>query len=454
MIYPLLRSVAAVALRWYYADVTIVGSERVPTTGPLLVAVNHPNALVDVLVAGQAVPRRLMFTAKATLFANPVAAGLLRQLGVVPLRRASDEAVPGSVDRSRNAQVFDAIADALASHGAILIFPEGKSHDEPAVAPLRSGAARMAMHAKTTRKVAGIRIVPIGLIFQRKDRPRSRILALVGEPIEVDTFAAEKPRVVADLTAEIDRGIRTLTLNYSTIEEAEHDARLSRTLSALVRYDAPSVGDAGDLRMHAGIARLLPRLRAELLDGKTELRERTMAFEAALATLDQELQQHKVSLADLTISRDVAPGAVFVARELAVFLVAGPVALWGWINHLLPFGAALSAGRRVRHSAADPAMRTILAGAVFVVTIYMLQGAVVTLLAGPWWGLGYVLSLPIAADINLRMQDRLHRALRRARTYLYFRGKPAVHDQLVRQAIELRAEALALAGAIGIVDLN
>lgn len=454
MIYTLLRSAAALALRWYYADVTIVGSERVPASGPLLIAVNHPNALVDVLVAGRAVPRRLMFTAKATLFANPVAAGLLRRLGVVPLRRASDEADPGSVDRSRNAQVFDAIADALASNSAILIFPEGKSHDEPAVAPLRSGAARMAMHARKTRMVAGIRIVPIGLIFQRKDRPRSRILAIVGEPIEVDGFAAENPGVVADLTAKIDRGIRTLTLNYSTIEEAERDARLSRTLSALVRFDAPSVGDAGDLRMHAQIARLLPQLRAQLLNVRTDLRERTMVFEASLETLDQALQKHRVSLADLTISRDVAPGAVFVARELAVFLVAGPVALWGWINHLLPFGAALSAGRRVRHSAADPAMRTILAGAVFVLMIYILQGAIVTLVAGPWWGIAYVLSLPIAADINLRMQDRLHRALRRARAYLYFRGKPTVHDQLVRQAIELRAEALALAGASGLVDVT
>lgn len=454
MIYSLLRSAAAVALRWYYADVTIVGAERVPTTGPLLVAVNHPNALVDVLVAGRAVPRRLVFTAKATLFANPVAASLLRRVGVVPLRRASDESGPASVDRSRNAQVFDAIADALASASAILIFPEGKSHDEPAVSPLRSGAARMAMHARTTRGVAGIRIVPIGLIFQRKDRPRSRILAIVGEPIEVDAFAAEKPSVVADLTAGIDRGIRALTLNYSTIEEAERDARLSRTLSALVRFDAPSVGDPGDLRMRAEIARLLPRLRAELLGGRTGHRERAISFEASLDSLDQALQKHSVSLADLTISRDVGPGAVFVARELAVFLVAGPIALWGWINHLLPFRAALAAGGRVRHSAADPAMRTILAGAVFVLMVYLLQGAIVTLLAGPWWGLAYVLSLPVAADINLRMQDRLHRAIRRARTYLYFRGKPAVHDQLVRQAVALRAEALALADASGLVDLR
>jgi glycerol-3-phosphate O-acyltransferase / dihydroxyacetone phosphate acyltransferase len=450
VIYSLLRSAAAVALRWYYADVTIVGSEHVPASGPMLVAVNHPNALVDVLVAGRAVPRRLMFTAKATLFENPLSAATLRWLGVVPLRRASDETARGSADPARNAQVFDAIADSLAAGRAVLIFPEGKSHDEPALAPLRTGAARMALHARETRHVEGIRILPIGLIFERKDRPRSRTLAIVGEPLDVETFVG-RPDAVLDLTAQIDARLRDLTLNYATIDEAERDARLSRTLTALVRFDAPSVGNAGDLRTRTEIARLLPRARASLLAGANAHRSRALAFEAGLVELDASLRRHRIALDDLTISRDVGPGAVFILRETMMVLVAGPIALWGWINHLLPFRAALSAGSRVRHSAADPAMRTIVAGAAFVLMVYMLQGAAVALFLGPWWGLGYVASLPLAADINLRLQDRLYRALRRARTYLFFRARPGVQDDLVRRARELRAEALSLAETSGVI---
>src|SRR6185503_7085050 len=104
------------------------------------------------------------------------------------------------------------------------------------------------------------------------------------------------------------------------------------------------------------------------------------------------------------------------------------------------FRAALSAGRRVRHSAADPAMRTIVAGAAFVLMMYMLQGALITLIAGPWWGLAYTASLPMAADINLRTRDRLYRALRRARTYLHFRARPRVQNELLARARALRAE--------------
>src|SRR5439155_1467027 len=111
VIYSLLRAIAGVALRWYYADVTIVSLtdavSRGVSAGPLLVVVNHPNALVDALVAARSVPRRLLFTAKATLFSTAIARALLTWHGVLPLRRLSDEggvAAPG-----RNAEVFEAI---------------------------------------------------------------------------------------------------------------------------------------------------------------------------------------------------------------------------------------------------------------------------------------------------------------------------------------------------------
>src|ERR687886_2224090 len=117
MLYSLLRLITGVALRWFYRDVSVRHAERVPRgRTPMLVAVNHPNALVDALLVGWALPRRLTITAKATLFENPVLAWLLRVFGVVPLRRASDErqrlraAAAGRdaapVDQTRNKEAF------------------------------------------------------------------------------------------------------------------------------------------------------------------------------------------------------------------------------------------------------------------------------------------------------------------------------------------------------------
>src|SRR3954470_19026984 len=129
--YALLRAIAGVALRWYYRDIHVEGVDRIPRRRPLLLVVNHPNALVDALLVGWVMPRRVMITAKSTLFSNPIAGALLRFLGVLPLRRAKDE-VPGErVDPTRNRGTFETVHRALRGRGTVLIFPEGKTHDEP-----------------------------------------------------------------------------------------------------------------------------------------------------------------------------------------------------------------------------------------------------------------------------------------------------------------------------------
>jgi 1,4-dihydroxy-2-naphthoate octaprenyltransferase len=136
-----------------------------------------------------------------------------------------------------------------------------------------------------------------------------------------------------------------------------------------------------------------------------------------------------------------------VIRETLIFLFAGPFSVWGRLNHLIPFRLALAAGRRSRQSAADPAMRTIVAGAALVIGVYAMQAAVVAFIFGPWWGLAYVLSLPLAADVNLRLGDRARRARGRARTYLMLRRHSALREELQRDALQLRGRLLAIAGA-------
>ncbi|NUR19381.1 MAG: acyltransferase, partial [Gemmatimonadaceae bacterium] len=140
MLYAVMRQLARIALRWYYRDIEIVGAGCVPRDVPLLVVANHPNAVVDPMLVATTLPRRVTFTGKATLFENPFLRVFLGALGMVPLRRASDERARrdagGAPDPRRNADAFRAVVAALAARRAVLIFPEGKSHDEPAIAPL------------------------------------------------------------------------------------------------------------------------------------------------------------------------------------------------------------------------------------------------------------------------------------------------------------------------------
>jgi hypothetical protein len=100
-------------------------------------------------------------------------------------------------------------------------------------------------------------------------------------------------------------------------------------------------------------------------------------------------------------------------------------------------------------SAADPAMRTIVAATVFVAAAYLAQSAVVAAIWGPVAGLLYLVSLPIAADVNFSLSDRFRRAVLRARAYVRFRRDPGLQARLSAELESLRQELLAFDRALG-----
>ena len=209
MIYDVLRWVAGVALHWFYRDIRVVGRERIPACGPLLIAANHQNALVDSLIIGWLLRRPVTMTAKATLTNNPVTAAIFRLLGVIPLRRMHDESSirgANAPDPERNQVAFGEIFKVLENHGAVLVFPEGKSHNARTLQPLKTGLARLALQARTERQMTGLNILPIGLVFEDKGTPGTVLGARIGEAIEVDSWRGDDHRALTDeIAARLQR---------------------------------------------------------------------------------------------------------------------------------------------------------------------------------------------------------------------------------------------------------
>jgi glycerol-3-phosphate O-acyltransferase / dihydroxyacetone phosphate acyltransferase len=438
-VYTLLRAAGGVALRWYYRDVRIEGIARIPRGHPLLLVVNHPNALVDALLVGWVVPWRVLILAKATLFNNRAAAMLLRWLGVLPVRRASDERARGRVDPTRNRDTFIAVREALRRKKTVLIFPEGKSHDEPSLAPLKSGAARIALDARDSG-VRGLVLVPIGLTFERKELPRTRVLVQVGEPLSVDEWGVSENRGAEAemLTAEIDARLRVVTLNYPSANDAARTTHLASTIASLVVAGTTAATKRG-FNVDAAIARRINDLSIRLASSDP-LRARADRFTARLDEVAQTVSAHHVSVEDIGIPVDTRSALRFIAREGWILLLGGPVAVWGRLNHWLPFRAARLIALRSPEDASDPAMRTVLAGAVFLLIMYVAQWAIVAAV----WGLLpaglYLVSLPLAADINFWLSDRLSRVVSRGRAFFLFRRAPALHQHLMKELDDLRIE--------------
>ena len=447
MLYELLKPVVGVALHWYYRSIQTEGIERIPAHGPVFLAVNHPNALVDALVVGYAVPRRVRYTAKATIFANPLVAQFLRTVGVVPLRRASDERASGTVhatDAERNAASFEAVAQALAENGAIVIFPEGKSHDLPQLAPLRTGLARMTLQAYQAHGVRGIRIVPIGLLFEHKEAPRSRVLLQIGEPILVDPLV-DAGVSVDTLTQLVAARLAAVTLNFNSPDDAERLQRVGATLSALLE-PTPSVSEGTPpLGRVLDLLRRLDRVHSTLRDrDNAALQARLDGFEARVRAYRSRLDERGIDPHDIAISPQATAGLRFAIREALLAIVFAPVGLWGRLTHFVPIQLARRLALRNVTARDEPAMRTLVVGLLLVLAAYFIQTATVAFLFGGRWALAFFLTLVPSASSDLRYGDRTRRARDRARAYFAFRRDAALQVALLAEADAIRHEAFAL----------
>ncbi len=450
--YRILRVLGRLALRWFYRDVEVVGIERLPVTGPVLLASNHPNALVDALVIACTLRRPVTLTAKATLLENPITRGLLLLTGVVPLRRTADDAArvgsAGEVDPARNAGAFTAVLDVLEAGGVVLLFPEGKSHSDPNLAPLKTGLARIALMAQAQRSIGTLPIVPIGLTFERKWDPRSRVVMAIGTPILLGRDVPNAHGDATTLTGRIDAGLRGVTLNFRTHDDASEVLLVSTLLAEVFDEFRPLQAPDPPLSESVRLAQRISTIAGRVPRIDPALARRIDRFRARITAFDATIRGHAIAANDVQMSTKVGRGAWFIARETLIAALVGPLAVWGRVNHWLPLRLARSLALRRSRTPDEPASNTIVAALVLVLGFYAAQTALVMWSLGWVVGAVYAVSLPPSATWDFRYADRRRRATARVRTYLRFRREPVLQQQLLSELVWLRSEALALNSAV------
>jgi glycerol-3-phosphate O-acyltransferase / dihydroxyacetone phosphate acyltransferase len=237
----LVHAVVSVALRLFFRRVEMSRAPMVPPAGPLIFVLNHPNGLIDPALVFAALPRRISFLAKSTLFTLPVIGRLLRVVEALPLYRRLD----AGADVSQNQRTFEACRRLLRRGRCIALFPEGVSHNSTKLLPIKTGAARIALGAasvgdedETDARPLGLKIVPVGLYYTSKTSFRSEALLRFGEPLDVEPVEldeeGEPPREeVRELSARVEAALREVTLNVETVEELGVATKAERLFSSI-----------------------------------------------------------------------------------------------------------------------------------------------------------------------------------------------------------------------------
>jgi hypothetical protein len=331
---------------------------------------------------------------------------------------------------SKNLDSFRAVFDALGGGSAVALFPEGISHSEPGLVPLKTGAARIALGAVATTGRA-FPIIPVGLVFRNKDSFRSDAHATVGAPVAWDDLAskgADDHGAVRELTERIDRAMRAVTLNLARWED-----------EALVRTAEAVWASARDVEQSTGahVARL-----KFTTDALATLRA---SGDARWESLAADVRDHARMLdalgmkpSDVEIDTALGTAARWAIRRLTVvgaaqFLLAAITVVLFWIPYRL---TGLVAGLFGANKDSIATYKVFAGALLFSLWMAALAG-VAGAFAGWWWALAVLALLPAIAVGGLYAAEHWEETFATARRWIVLRRRDPRIAELRRTQREL-----------------
>jgi 1-acyl-sn-glycerol-3-phosphate acyltransferase len=374
--------------------------------GPLLIVANHPNSLIDPLILLRTLERPTRPLAKAPLFKKMGLGFILRGMGGLPVYRREDDPTQTGQNRS----TFDAAVAALHRGEAVQIYPEGLTHSEPSLAPLRTGAARIAFQAEEERDwELGLIILPVGLTYRRKTFFRGEAVALVGNPIHPrewrDLHGDDGREAVRELTNRIREGLEEVTLNLESTEERE-------LVEVADRIYAREAGLAG-WREREPLGERMPRLqlfargaawlRAESPEEYRELAARIRAYERAAAVFGP-------GEGAVPPTYRVRATIKYLIKEGTYLLFGLPFAVIGTLMWFPLYLGVLPLVRRVRPTYEALSTYKLIVAATLTPVNLLAWSLVAWKLEGWIWALGTALAMIPLGLISIWWHDRWAKA--------------------------------------------
>ena len=424
-----------IALSVFFRRIVVEGADSVPSAGPVLLVSNHANALVDPFLVMRPLRRRVHLTAKSTLSKSPLLRFVAWALDVVVFHRRQDRDL--GANPAANRESLNLCRERLHAGGAVCIFPEGQSHSEPVMRRFLSGVGRIALdYLETYPEGPALRIVPVGLHYEQKDRYRSTAWVRYGVPIDVVAWSAANPEGGARaLTQRVEGAVRDLQVDF----DSQNDPTVLNFLAALMEGEGRAPRQLG---VGTPQAQLPTRLRS-LQRTRRQMREfeprRLAVLESRVVGYRRKLGRLGIAPSEVFLRVHAGRALFFLLRELELFFIGLPIRLWGLLNHGVPFQIVKSVTLSISKDEDQVASNATFLSLPIFPLFYLVQTLAVSAVAGAGIASLYLISLPYSGYVAVLHRDRSGGAWRRARTFLSFLRSPTLQDRLVAEGHELLA---------------
>jgi 1-acyl-sn-glycerol-3-phosphate acyltransferase len=350
--------------------------------------------------------RRVRFLAKHTLWGNPFGRLAMDAFECLPVFRQRDVAThpdgPARGDTvSRNEETFARCRAELAAGGELALYPEGTSHAEPQLKPLKTGAARIALTAAAASTASGARLprlIPVGTRYENQALFRSGVHMVVGAPIDlapfVPRFVADARQTIDELTDAIRARLDELVLQAETRELLEGIARVASWTADAPEHVTPE-------QHHARTRELL------LAYAKLRASDPARVDRIAAAARDYARILEKMGVREPWALEAPHVSRGRVALSFVRTLLLAPITPWGVLTSWVPYRLAGFAAKKMTKDEDVLSTIKMIGGAAFLVAAWLIEAGVIAACFGGWWAMASLIAAPVAGYAALRFGEYL-----------------------------------------------
>eukprot|EP00750_Incisomonas_marina_P008441 INCI15474.1.p1 GENE.INCI15474.1~~INCI15474.1.p1 ORF type:complete len:912 (+),score=148.99 INCI15474.1:242-2977(+) len=319
---------------------------------------------------------------------------------------------------------FAAVHAHLHNHNVVGIFPEGGSHDQTKMLPLKVGCAVMALGACASCPGLPLRIIPVGINYFRGHRFRSRVFIDVGEAIipskeQIAKFnqgGANKFEACDALLAQIKVGLKTVTLESENFNDLQFIRAVRRLYAS--GGEKPSAFDR--FRMTKAFSACYERDRdvpivAKLYDGILDYRKKLHTYRVSDHAVWEAGQAHDEAGLAFELVNQAGRKLVYLFVKILLFVVVSVPGLIASLPIMITVRLVASSKARaaLKNSSVKVAGRDVMATWKILVSFVVVPivHIVYTLLSYYFVGepaaVAWFFIMPIFAYVTINTTERL-----------------------------------------------
>jgi 1-acyl-sn-glycerol-3-phosphate acyltransferase len=375
----------------FYKKLIVVNRENIPPQANLIFTPNHQNALMDATALLFTIPRRLVFMARADIFAKAWVASILYFLKILPIYRSRD----GKDSVLKNEAIFKRTVDVLTAGNGLVLLPEGSHEGVHYLRPLKKGFARIAFQTEESNDFSlNLKIVPIGIDYSNYQDFRTTLLVNFGSPILVsdyyDRYKDNPALAINALRDDLAERMKKLIIHI----ESKAYYKLYVLLKDIYKHKMlQKMGLAKGNYLNAFNAdrefiRLLGLFEKDNPDEMSRLDDLVRSY--------NNKRKH-YGITNEMMAKGQTPVFSLLLNTL-ILLLTFPLFVYGWLNNLFPYFIAVWAGGKIK----DPQFKSSFKFVVSLLSFplfYFLQTLAVAMFTTGWLPWAYLLSLPVSAAV-------------------------------------------------------